>query len=51
VMALLWPLFALTVWVQLFTVMEDKTVEGAGLASVRSVGVGSASHCVDWHKS
>jgi hypothetical protein len=43
--ALLWPLFALSWWAQPATVMEGTTGEGAGLDTVRSVVVDSASHC------
>jgi hypothetical protein len=40
--AQLWPLFAWTAWAQPTTVVVGKTGEGAALASVRSVSVGSA---------
>jgi hypothetical protein len=51
VRALLWPLFARTAWSQTATVVADTTVEGAALASVRLVGVGSANHCGGGHYS
>jgi hypothetical protein len=38
--ALLWPLFALSVWAQPATVVADTTGEGAALASVSTVEVG-----------
>jgi hypothetical protein len=40
-----WPLYARSAWSQPTTVVAGTTSEGATLASVRSVGVGSASHC------
>jgi hypothetical protein len=42
--ALLWSLFARSAWAQPATLVAGTTVEGAALASVRSVRVGSASH-------
>jgi hypothetical protein len=47
--ALLWTLFERSAWAQPATVVADTTGEGAALASVRSVGVGSYSHCVGGH--
>jgi hypothetical protein len=47
--ALLWPLFARSEWAQAATVVAGTKNEGAVLASIRSVGVGSASHCVGGH--
>jgi hypothetical protein len=49
VKALLWPLFACTTWSEAATVVAETTGEGPALASVRLVGVGSASHCVGGH--
>ena len=46
-MALLWPLMAWWTWDQPGTDLVDTTAEGAVLASVRSVDVGSGSHCSD----
>jgi hypothetical protein len=46
VRSLFWPLFACSACVQLATVVADPKVERAALASVRFVGVGSASLCV-----
>jgi hypothetical protein len=46
VRALLSHLFAWLAKVQPAVVVEGTKVEGASLASVRVVGVGSASHCV-----
>jgi hypothetical protein len=45
VRALLWPVFARSAWAQLTTVVAGPTGEGAALASVRSLAVGSTSHC------
>jgi hypothetical protein len=45
VRALVWPLFASSAWVQPATVVANTKGEGDALASVRLVGVGSASHC------
>jgi hypothetical protein len=45
--ALLWPLFARSSWDQPATEVADTTGEGAALASVLSVGLVSASHCVE----
>ena len=47
--AQLWSDFALSAWVQSFTVMADTTGEGDTLASVRWVALGSASHCGGGH--
>jgi hypothetical protein len=44
VKALLWSLFARPAWDEPATVVAGTTVEGASLASVLSVDVGSASH-------
>jgi hypothetical protein len=44
-----WPLFAQWAWAQPDTVLVGTTIEGADLASVRSVGVGSARHCDSGH--
>jgi hypothetical protein len=49
VKALLWPLVAWSAWAQSATVVEGTTEEGADLASVRLVGVGSDSHCGGGH--
>jgi hypothetical protein len=50
VRALLLTLFARSAWAQPATVvMPGTTAEGAALASVLSVGVGSASHCGGGH--
>jgi hypothetical protein len=43
VRAQLWPLFALSAWTEPATVVAGSTVEGATLASVHSVGLGSTS--------
>jgi hypothetical protein len=43
--ALLWTLFDRSAGVQPATVVAETTIEGAALASVRSVGVGTARHC------
>jgi hypothetical protein len=45
VRALFWPLIVRSAWPQTGTVVEGKTGESAVGVSVRSVGVGSASHC------
>jgi hypothetical protein len=42
---LLWPLFARSAWALTATVVVDTTGEGADLASVSLVDLGSASHC------
>jgi hypothetical protein len=47
VRALLWPLFSRSAWAQPDTVVTDMSCEGDDLASVRSVGEVSASHCGD----
>jgi hypothetical protein len=49
VMALLWPLFDLSGWAQSVPVVAGTSVEGAALATVRSVDVGSDSHCDGGH--
>jgi hypothetical protein len=49
VRALLWPLIASSAWVQPATVVVGMTGEGASLASVRFVGVGSSRQCGDWN--
>jgi hypothetical protein len=49
VKALLWPLFAWSAWAQTATVVAGKRGEGAALASVRLVGMGSARHCGAGH--
>jgi hypothetical protein len=49
--ALLWPLFAWWARAQPATVVVGTTGEGASLASVPSVGLGSASHCGGGHDS
>jgi hypothetical protein len=46
VKALLWPLFAWSAWAQPATLVAVTTGEGAALASVVFVAVGTASHCV-----
>jgi hypothetical protein len=43
--ALLWPLYACSAWAEAATVVADTTGGSAALASVRLVGMGSASHC------
>ena len=48
--ALLYPLFARSAWAHAATVLADTTVEGVALASVRSVGVGSAGHYDSGHE-
>jgi hypothetical protein len=42
-------LFAWSAWVQPATLLADTTGEGAALASVPSISVVSASHCVGLH--
>jgi hypothetical protein len=49
VKAMHWLLFSWSSWVQAGTVLAGTTGEGIALASVRSVGVGSASHCCGGH--
>jgi hypothetical protein len=49
VRALLWPLYVRSAWAQAATAVAGTTGEGAALASVLSVGVGSARHCVGGH--
>jgi hypothetical protein len=44
-----WPLFSRATWAQPATAVACTTGEGVALASVRSVGVGSASHCGGGH--
>jgi hypothetical protein len=51
VRALLWTLFAPSALAQPATVVGGTTGEGTALASVRSVGLGSASHCGVGHYS
>jgi hypothetical protein len=46
VRALLCPLFSRSTWSRPATVVAGMTVDCAALASVRSVGVGSANHCM-----
>jgi hypothetical protein len=48
-MALPWPLFGRSAWPQAATVLAGMICEGAALASVRSVGVGSDSYCGGGH--
>jgi hypothetical protein len=43
VMALLYPLFAFSAWAQPASVVAGTKCEGASVASVRLIGVGSAS--------
>jgi hypothetical protein len=49
VRALVWQLFTLSSWAQPTTVVASTTVKGADLAALRSVGVGSDSHCDGGH--
>jgi hypothetical protein len=49
VRALLRTLFACSAWAQPPTELAVTSGEGDDLASVRSVGVGSASHCGGGH--
>jgi hypothetical protein len=49
VRALLWPVVAWSAWAKKGTVVKGTTGEGAALASVSSVGVGSTSHCGGGH--
>jgi hypothetical protein len=49
VRALLWPLFPQSACAQPATLLAGTTGEGAALASVRLVGVGSDSHCGGGH--
>jgi hypothetical protein len=51
VWTLIWPLFGRSAWAQPATVVAGNTGEGVSLASVRLVGVGSASHCGGGHVS
>ena len=46
VSALLWTVFARSAYVQPATVVAGTTIDGAVVASVRTVGVGSSNHCV-----
>jgi hypothetical protein len=46
---MLWPLFAWSSWTELPTEVPDTISEVAALASVRLVGVSSASHCGGGH--
>jgi hypothetical protein len=50
VCSLHWPLSARSAWAQPATVVAGKTREGAVLASVRSVGMVSASDCAGGHE-
>jgi hypothetical protein len=43
VRALLWPLFAISAWDELATMMAGTTVDGARLATVLLYGVGSVN--------
>ena len=45
----MWPLFAWSAWAHTATVVDDTSIEGAELASVRLVVVGPASHFVGGH--
>jgi hypothetical protein len=47
--ALLGPLSSLSNWAQATTAVEGKTGEGAAMASLGSVGLGSASYCGGGH--
>jgi hypothetical protein len=47
--ALPWPMFPPSAWTQTATVVAGTTGKGTVLASVRSVGVGSAYHCGGRH--
>jgi hypothetical protein len=49
VRATIWPLFAWYAWDNPANVVAGTTGEDAALASVRSAGVGSASHCGGEH--
>jgi hypothetical protein len=49
VRALLSLLSSLSAWAQPATVVAGTKVEGAALASLRSMGVGSTSHCGGGH--
>jgi hypothetical protein len=49
VTALFWTLFARSTFAQPATVVAGTTGEGAALATVRSLGVGSDSHCGAGH--
>jgi hypothetical protein len=44
-----WPLIGRSAWAQASSVVADTKDEGTALASVASVVVGSASHCVGGH--
>jgi hypothetical protein len=46
---LVWPLFPPSAWAQPVTVEAGTKCEGAAIASVCSVGVGTASHCGGGH--
>jgi hypothetical protein len=47
---LLWTQFARSAWTQTAAVVTGTIGEGASLASVRSVGLCSASHCGGGHE-
>jgi hypothetical protein len=49
VMAMQWKLFAWSSWSHSATVVAVTKVEGAAIATIRSVGVISASHCGGGH--
>jgi hypothetical protein len=51
VRALLLPLFAWSAWAELATVVADTTGQGAALACVRMLGMGSTSHYGGVHDS
>jgi hypothetical protein len=51
VKALLWPLLDRSAWAQTATVVAVTTGKGAALVSLRSVGVGSISHCGIGHEA
>jgi hypothetical protein len=51
VRALVWPLFVRMSWTQPASAVAGTKGEGAALASVRSFGVGLASHCCGGHDS
>jgi hypothetical protein len=47
--ALLWFVLAWSAWAPIATMVAGTSGEVAALTTVRSVGVGSASHCDSWH--
>jgi hypothetical protein len=49
VMSLIWPLFASVAWALTATLLAGTTSEGAMLASVLVVGVGSTRNCGGEH--